>query len=100
MNLHTTSQNGVLIRLTEERWKHIISGHSELVSYQAEILETIRHPEKILVGNQQELLAVKQIVSGKYLIVVYRELLDEGFIITAYLTRRLRELTKRKQIWP
>jgi hypothetical protein len=45
-------------------------------------------------------LAVKQIVSGKYLIVVYRELLDEEFIITAYLTRLLRELTKRKQIWP
>ncbi|TRU69286.1 MAG: hypothetical protein EWV55_04435, partial [Microcystis viridis Mv_BB_P_19951000_S69] len=22
MNLHTTYQNGVLIRLTEERWKH------------------------------------------------------------------------------
>ncbi len=53
MNLYATSQNGVLIRLTEERWKHIISGHSELVSYQAEILETIRHPEKILVGNHQ-----------------------------------------------
>ncbi|CAO5068276.1 hypothetical protein MiTs_02862 [Microcystis aeruginosa NIES-2521] len=32
MNLHTTSQNGVLIRLTEERWKHIISGHSDTKS--------------------------------------------------------------------
>ncbi|TRU33660.1 MAG: hypothetical protein EWV50_09555 [Microcystis aeruginosa Ma_MB_F_20061100_S20] len=100
MNLYATSQNGVLIRLTEERWKHIISGHSELISYQAEILATIRYPEKILVGNHQELLAVKQIVSGKYLIVIYRELSEGGFIITAYLTRRLRELTKRQQIWP
>ncbi|MDB9395094.1 hypothetical protein [Microcystis aeruginosa] len=63
-------------------------------------METIRHPEKILVGNHQELLAVKQIVSGKYLIVIYRELSEGGFIITAYLTRRLRELTKRQQIWP
>jgi hypothetical protein len=62
-------------------------------------LETIRYPERILGGNHQELLAVKQIVSGKYLIVVYRELLEDGFIITAYLTRRLRELTKRKQLW-
>ena len=100
MNLYATSQNGVLIRLTEERWKHIITGHSELVSYQAEILATIRYPEKILVGNHQELLAVKQIVSGKYLIVIYRELSEGGFIITAYLTRRFRELTKRQQIWP
>jgi hypothetical protein len=63
-------------------------------------LETIRYPERILGGNHQELLAVKQIVSGKYLIVVYRELLEDGFLITAYLTRRLRELTKRKQLWP
>jgi hypothetical protein len=39
------------------------------------------------------------IVSRKYLIVVYRELLDDGFIITAYLTRRLRSLTKREQLW-
>ena len=34
------------------------------------------------------------------MVVVYRELLNDGFIITAYLTRRLRSLAKRKQLWP
>ncbi|MGK7933512.1 MAG: hypothetical protein AB4041_19050 [Microcystaceae cyanobacterium] len=100
MNVNTVSQNGVLIRLTQERWEHIINGHSELSSYQTEILETIRYPERILEGNKMELLAIKQVTSGKYLVVVYRELLDDGFIITAYLTRRLHSLTKRKQLWP
>ena len=47
-----------------------------------------------------ELLAIKQVASGKYLVVVYRELLNDGFIITAYFTRRLRSLAKRKQLWP
>ena len=100
MNLNTTSQNGILIRFTTERWEHIIKGHSELETYQVEILETIRYPERILEGNNMELLAIKEVVSGKYLVFVYREFLNDGFIITAYLTRRLRSLAKRKQLWP
>ncbi|MGB5768866.1 MAG: hypothetical protein WBM32_03200 [Crocosphaera sp.] len=65
-----------------------------------EVLTTIENPDKILEGNQNELLAIKEIITGKYLVVVYRELLNDGFIITAYLTRRLRSLAKRKQLWP
>ncbi len=94
------SKNGILIRLTEERWNHIINNHSELIDYQSEILITIENPDKILEGSQNELLAIKEIITGKYIVVVYRELLNDGFIITAYLTRRLRSLAKRKQLWP
>ena len=94
------SKNGTLIRLTQERWKHIINNHSELLDYKSEVLTTIENPDKILEGSQNELLAIKEIIVGKYLVVVYRELLNDGFIITAYLTRRLRSLEKRKQLWP
>ncbi len=100
MSINVISKNGILIRLTEERWNHIINNHTELISYKSELLKTIRDPEKILEGNQTELLAIKQIITGKYLVVVYRELVNDGFIITAYLTRRLRSLKKRKQLWP
>ena len=34
------------------------------------------------------------------MVVVYRELKDDGFIITAFVTRRVRSLAKRKQLWP
>jgi hypothetical protein len=37
---------------------------------------------------------------GKLLVVVYREAGGDGFVITAFLTRRLSQLDRRKQIWP
>ena len=45
-------------------------------------------------------LALQKVESKKYLVVVYRELKKDGFIITAFLTRRIKSLMKRKQIWP
>lgn len=94
------SKNGILIRLTDERWVHIVEEHNELAGLQPDVLETVARPEKILNGSEGELLAVEQIESGKFLVVVYRELKDDGFIITAFLTRRIRSLDKRQQLWP
>ena len=36
----------------------------------------------------------------KSLVVVYKELEADGFIITAFLTNKTHYLTKRKQVWP
>lgn len=95
------SQNGILIRLTEERWLHILRGHPELAAWQQEILRTIEQPERIFAGRLGELLAVREMTPGKWLVVVYRELENDGFIITAFLTRRVHALRKgRKEIWP
>ena len=33
-------------------------------------------------------------------LVIYREGTDDGFIITAFVTRRVRSLVKRRQVWP
>lgn len=93
------SVNGVLIRLTDERWAHITEEHSELAGMRFEVLETIVQPAKIYQGNDGENLAVKEIEKGKFLIAVYREIETDGFIITAFLTRRLKSLEKRKILW-
>jgi hypothetical protein len=77
-----TSKNGLSIRLTAERWAHIAEEHGELASL------------------REELLAVREIEPGKHLVVVYRELTDDGFIITAFVTRRMRSLARREQRWP
>ena len=95
-----TSVNGINIRLTDERWAHIVEEHGELNGLRAEVLQTVKQPERILAGNEGEFLAVREMAQGKYIIVVYRELKDDGFVITAFLTRRVRTLAKRKQIWP
>ncbi|HXF70664.1 MAG TPA: hypothetical protein VNK89_12765 [Thermoflexus sp.] len=68
------SQNGIRIRLTEERWLHILRGHPELAAWQQEILRTIEQPERIFAGKLGELLAVREMAPGKWLVVVYRNL--------------------------
>jgi hypothetical protein len=39
---------------------------------------------------------------GKWLVVIYKEHeeLQDGFVITAFLTKRMRSLERRVQIWP
>ena len=94
------SQNKIPIRLTDERWAHITEEHCELAGTRLEVLEAIENPSRILAGGEEELLAVQETEKGKFLVVVYRELNNDGFIITAFLTRRIKSLHRRKQIWP
>ncbi len=94
------SKNGVGIRLTDERWAHVTEEHCELAGLRSDVLETVLRPERILRGGDDELIAVRELEQGKHLVVVYREEADDGFIITAFLTRRVRSLAKRRQVWP
>ena len=100
MPLITSAKNGLTIRLTEERWQHITAGHPELLNLQSETLQAIENPDKILEGNNGELLAVKLLGDNKYLVTIYKEAEEEDrFIITAYLTKRINSLNKRKEVW-
>jgi hypothetical protein len=86
--------------LTDERWAHITEEHGELAELQEEVLETIAQPNRILVGEDRELLAVREHETGRFLVVVYRESENDGFVITAFLTSKINALNRRKQIWP
>ena len=94
------SKNGVPIRLTDERWAHITEEHGELADLQQEVLQTVAEPERIVEGKAGELLALRELENGKWLVVVYLELGDDGFVITAFSTHRFRSFEKRKQVWP
>jgi hypothetical protein len=63
-------------------------------------LEVVAAPERIHAGAMRELLALREIEPGKFLVVVYREVVEDGFIITAFLTRCLNSLNRRQQLWP
>ena len=95
------SKNNVPIRLPEERWFHITEEHSEMAGYYFEVLETVEDPEVICEGRSGECIAVREVDKGKHIVVVYREVSGEdGFIITAFLTRQRKQLErKRKIIW-
>lgn len=95
------SKNGVSIRLPDERWQHIIERHGGLNDKQDFLLEAIADPERIIIGNDGALMAVKEIEAGKVLVVVYKEeTAEDGFVITAFPTRRINSLNRRIQIWP
>ncbi len=82
----TYSVNGMPIRLTYERWYHIVENHDELASYFYEVLDTIAKPELIVRGNKGTLKAARNMGKKKWLVAVYKELSkSDGFVITAYL---------------
>ena len=93
------SKNGVVIRLTEERWKHIILLHPKLSDKQARVLSTVKNPDYIFKGKAGEFLAVSKLSVRVYLVVVYKEIKSDGFIITAYNTTDVRWLFKKELIW-
>ncbi len=94
------SKNNIPIRFPSERWFHITEEHCELAGYYFDVLETIADPDLIYEGNAGELLAVRKIEEEKNLVVIYREVDGkDGFVITAFLTKRKRQLEKRRKIW-
>jgi len=92
------SKKGVPIRLTEERWFHIVENHDELAGLSNEVLLTVEDPDFIVKGWTDELLAVRKI-DGKYLVAVYKELEKDGFIITAFITKKVDKVLMRGVVW-
>jgi hypothetical protein len=96
------SHNRVPVRLTEERWQHIVRRHPEMISQRERALETLAEPDLIQQGDFGELLAVRFYpetpLTSKFLVVVYRETSSEdGFNLTAYLANR--PSARRESIW-
>jgi hypothetical protein len=91
------SVNGVPIRLTEERWSHIVMAHDYMTEYHDDVLRTLEHPDFVLRGRGGSLRAVRGYGAERYLVVTYRELAnDDGFVITAYFVRRV---NRRHLVW-
>ena len=96
------SPNGIPVRLTEERWWHIASGHPELGDQRERVLETLADPDFVQVGDDGELLAVRLYehtpLTRKHLVIAYREAgPTDGFVPTASFTRR--PSARRLTIW-
>jgi hypothetical protein len=94
------SINGVPIRLTYERWYHIVENHDEMASYFHDVLEAVEEPELVVRGNRGVLKAMRSLGRRKWLVVVYREVSrNDGFVITAYMldTRPKGKIAWRRQ---
>ena len=53
------SKSSKSIRLTAERWFHIIESHDYMAGYFYDILETISDPDYVVAGKRHDLLAAK-----------------------------------------
>jgi hypothetical protein len=83
------SVNGVPIRLTYERWYHIVENHDELASYFHDVLDTIEKPDLVACGSKGSMKASRNMGRRRWLVVIYKELSKrDGFVITAYLLDR------------
>ena len=95
------SKNNIPIRVTTERWNHIITRHPEIDSQKEHVLETITDPDLIQRGDFGELVAIRFYeetpMTSKYLIAVYKEVLNDGYVITAYFANRPSE--RRRVLW-
>lgn len=96
------SRDGLSIRLTDERREHILR-HPELGGQHDWIAETIGQPEEVRQSNSDPAVQLfyrfypETLVTSKWLCVVVRLEKEDGFVITAYLTDRVKRGDK---IWP
>ena len=91
------SVEGVPIRLTHERWFHIVENHDDMAGYYEDVLDLVENPDLVLQGYRGSLVAARSYGRQRYLMVVYRQVsMEDGFIITAYFTSTI---DRRKALW-
>lgn len=94
------SKGTKLIRLTDERWIHIVENHSEIAELRQELLETIYAPDFITKGTEHEFYACKKYKHlGNYLVVIYKEEERDGFVITAFRVRNIKPYMRKEIVW-
>lgn len=92
------SVNGVPIRLTQERWEHVVGNKPYMEAYYEKVLDAVERPTWILQGYAGALVAVLSLAKQEYLHVIYREVSrTDRFILTAFIARKV---NKRAIVWP
>ena len=92
---------GRAIRLTNERWTHIISHHPVIKNLKEEMKETLRDPEIVRRSVYDPSVLIyyryfKDVFGGKYIAVVVKVNNIKGFILTSYVTDRVK---RGDEVW-
>jgi phage-Barnase-EndoU-ColicinE5/D-RelE like nuclease2 len=93
---------GLAIRLTDERLTHILE-HPEMKEMEKAIEETLLRPERVVesFSDPQARLYYRfyfgTLVGDKYVCVIVKVSSDDAFVLTAYLTDRIK---RGVTIWP
>jgi len=94
--LEVRSKLGKVIRLDEDRWKHVLE-HPEMENQRFKIKETLVDPDEVRESVYKSSvwlfyrLYTKSPVSEKHLLVAVEVLDGEGFIVTAFFTDKVKK---------
>ena len=92
------SVGGVPIRLTGERWTHIVENHDEMAGHLDDVLDAIAEPAWVTKGYGSTRIAWRAYGRRTWMAVVYREVSKkDGFVITAFLTGKPK---RSPRLWP
>jgi hypothetical protein len=97
------SKNGIPIRITDERWTHVVESHDYMAGNRDLVVETIEDSDYIVTGRKGELIALRHYhstsISEKHVVAVYREFADDGFLITAFMTSDPETILRKGVVW-
>jgi len=94
--LEVRSKLGKVVRLDEERWKHVLE-HPEMENQRVKIEETLVDPDEVRESVYTSSIRLfyklytNSPVSEKYLLVAVEVLDGEGFIVTAFFTDKMKK---------
>ena len=95
---------GATVRLSDERWAHIVAAHDYMEWLLDLVKDTLSDPDEIVAATDQECYALRSAgvtpIGPKTCVVVF---VDRGdpFVVTALLTSRPEQFRKRGvRIWP
>lgn len=87
---------GLAIRLTEERWVHILD-HPEMVGQQERLAETLSSPDTVVATAKDETvhayhrLYESTPVTRKHMVVVVKMIEGDPFVVTAFYSSRVKK---------
>lgn len=87
------------VRLTRTQWDHTVFRHRELKGQEEKIIQTLQEPEIVLYSQTDDNYQYYRYypntpVNGKYLLDIVKHLNNEGFVITVFFLRKIKEKGK------
>lgn len=90
--IEVLSKLGQQIRTTKRHWDAIVGKHESVTGLEEQVKETLRNPAYVRLSKEDKAVYLYYAPYGGYfLCVVCRHLNGDGFIITAYLTDKIKK---------
>ncbi len=86
-----TNDDGKIIHLYNKQWKHISFRHPEMANKMHLIEHTLKYPDYKIENENKKKQYYKHIKNNnKYIVVIFRLLNKHGFVITSFLTSKIK----------